>query len=261
MLRLIAIFLFLLSLLSASSNACRPMQYDTNSKELVTLKLANTYFQLPESAFENSFERTPRDANQLYISRLTVPSGHNLLVILITKEWAKREESKGRNWREFSDEILMAPGSGAIYEEALMYLKKISSKTPPSTWEKDFALANKFRIGQDPCNPSSSNITPMSKIEYSDSDILEGLQHRNQTIRAAAARRYEQDTSPSKETNDLLLHLARNDESEEVRFCVVKALGHLSKTTPELTTDIKEISEKDKSKQVRWVAKNILHPR
>lgn len=186
---LIFVFVFFVSI-GKEVLACSFVPQMGTSSTPVTIKIADTYFEIPEK-YLYTFEAVPAERSDI---RLNIPHRSSVTLtkegesgygcgssIIIDGTYAGRLAGSRR---PISDNIDICSDDRNL----LSSFKLEASSNPPLFWELDLALANKFDLGMDGCGGgkplSWDGLTNRSEI--TQGDILYGLAHKNTQIRNAA---------------------------------------------------------------------------
>lgn len=250
----VGVFLF-----PAASIACSFSKSPTDSLEPVTIKIGDTYLQIPEAAIEFSHLRTPMERNSLHLLNFDAPRNTDYAGALYKKAMSSSPDRE----LELSDDLVFVKfGVSPLSDEDILYLKSSISKNPPATWERDQYLVKRLRLGKSPCENGSiiAWIGELLADQFRDysQDVIEGLQHRNQAIRKGAALMAIQQNLRSDKIRQLLLKLAKDDKVASVRHQASTALGHIARQDPSLIPDMRDIMKNGKdSTQRRAAAWNL----
>lgn len=232
-------------LLPSGGMACSPRDIPTDSMEPVTVKIANTYFQIPEKYIPFYFFRVPKEVAFISVQGVVLTENEKPVSFFILKNDG---ENKGT---AFNDEIVIRASKGIDVEG---YLRTISSQTPPASWEEDSRLAASLVSDSTPC--SSLGVIAKNP-DYSD--VLKGAAHRNQEIRVAAAGALANDSFKDKEgRKELLITLVREDNSPHVRDVAVRSIGKLARSDASLIPVLIDVMLKDDNYFVSYEASNVL---
>lgn len=258
-------FILLIVSLPYPSSACMPGRMPTSSTEPVTIKIADTYFQIPEGYLTYHFMRVPMEREHIYF---TLPV-HVLLPNLTDEADRQRRieiqllqpHQKGVRSQQIaiSKKVIMVYNgqftamAGQSPDLVKDYILSISSQNAPETWKIDSRLVKKFNLGNDPCSNSMLSlvrglINEVWGVRYDT--IIEGLYHRNESIRMAAMRQAA-DSRNKHDASNRLLDILRSKSSENVRSTAAKYLTRMAKDDPQLLFQLNGILQYEKSERVR----------
>ncbi|MBU0799798.1 MAG: hypothetical protein KKA05_02220, partial [Alphaproteobacteria bacterium] len=164
--RIIFLFFIVFMLAGKIAEACTIFPETGTSDTPVTIKVGETYFQIPEK-YLYTFKAVPAER-----SSITLKTPHQSYVSLIKKGERGCGDSPHTS---ISESVDFCGQDGEVFAK----LKASAKDTPPSTWERDLELANKFYLGKSPCGDE----TPLSwKDTYTEKDVTkkdisDGLKH------------------------------------------------------------------------------------
>jgi hypothetical protein len=180
---------------SSQVMGCLPKIYSTTSQAAVTIKMGDTFLEIPERDVRYQWERVPMEKSAVHIDLHPSPSTYCNGFVLLNKALASTRVLQ-ESVTNFNSDIAISPVHHCdLVTEITPYLEKISSPKKPVTWENDARLAGVFKLGVEPCgNQGSSSrgilsgvFSSLVEAGPSSEDILTGLQHRNTEIRRASA--------------------------------------------------------------------------
>jgi hypothetical protein len=251
--RFIIVALIFLLLFPGASVACSFGPSLTDSTEPVTIKIGKTYFQVPENAFRHGHERAPVEREFVRLPFLKV--GDEKFEVSLSL----RQRSGPTPWEIYMDNgILVTLSSSsdekALEEKVIPYLQSLASKEPPATWKRDHYLAERFHVGDYPCKSIGmwEIVTGLfglllDKFDNYSSDVIEGLQSKNSSIRTAAALAALRYKLQDKEVKQLLVKAIQEDKVEGVRAQARVAIREFARNDPTLIPVLRDLMKNGKN--------------
>lgn len=232
------------------------------SEEPVTIKIANTYFEVPEKSISYGSPPAEVDSIELWIN---VPPERQ--VTLLSKSRAAQLHFDKGMVDVTEDTVFAGYYSGVGSEEIKKYLLSIASRKPPTTWEGDIKLWKSLTgppiTGENACGQlqdfSAGAIATnlfehlahwiSTEFTYTETNVLTGLQHRNVVFRNRALYLVTSEGFKSDQIKTALIKIAQNDVDLDLRAKATQILGSLTVDDTLLISTLRELAKDSNGKQ------------
>ncbi len=236
-----------------SANACVTPMSPTKSEVSVVIKMGLTYFQFPEKFLYGLYKRYPHEVNDRFT--INFPNGREIARIdfllnnspIYNAQIASLSNKKAQ--LQISDDVSVL--GLTLDDAAVSYLKDFIIPTAPTNWEADISLAKKFNIGIDPCDENAGGRRMIDESTYTEDDVLKGLQHKNEAMRAGVAKAIAYKPAGFTEKEKLaLIKIAEKDELDDVRASAIYALGSWSANDRQILDFLANLAAKDSDEKL-----------
>jgi hypothetical protein len=231
--RIVFVFVFFFAVIIAPlpARACFVAITPTDSQIPVSIKVGDTYFNMPEYFMKRLFLRAPAIRDSLTIDNFHFQSAKTKSVKTLQIKIATKDYPKDDN---VVDEFLINQNTVVyLYNRDIdkvefeKYIKTLSSEDKPVDWDEDVRLSSLFEADRDPCTSVQDRINssePENKVYISDRDVLSAIKHKNDALRAKGFTHVTNMTSLSLEVFDRALIAAETDISWPVRSAAIRAI-------------------------------------
>ncbi|MBL8713895.1 MAG: hypothetical protein JNM12_13430 [Alphaproteobacteria bacterium] len=234
------------------------------SEEPVTIKIADTYFEIPEKLIAYGSPPAEVESIELY---LEVPPDQCQIHLM------SRSLARSRNYPEnevpnLTKDTNFLPFAPCWKNEAVpKYLLTIASNEPPATWEDDLKLWANLTgpsiNGENACGQlqdysAGAIVTNLfehlahwisTKVTYTEANVLTGLQHRNVVFRQRAMQIVTSEGFKSDRIKVALVKIAQSDIDLDLRSEATQILGSLSVDDKLVISTLRELAKNTSSKQ------------
>ncbi len=259
------ILVFILVFLAKYGFACLPDSTPTESITPVTIKIADTYFQIPEKYIQHLFMRAPKEQEAIWIyiplkdviKNISKDSFDNSGAIFIFDSGNKNSEEKDILLNERVAMRIQTLARGTERIEILnkldKYVRSISSESVPETWKKDNKLSEELNLGTDPCLHFYPKLQQTNKPKIPPSDtVIAALNHRNEAVIVGAMQYLELVfNNNNKEITKKILHLYQKSNSYNVKKATVRALFDISEYNKALISKLLQILKTEENMLIR----------
>ncbi len=210
--RILSVLIFLTFLGIHDSFASIRQSDETENTVLVTIKISDTFFQIPEKYMHFVEQRVPVEADQFHARY--EDRGYEIKKIELTDipEVMQAEPI-------FDDIGVKTHATGEEKRKIFDYIRSIATKTAPPTWEKDIALAKHLKFTR----VCTGDVYPFDCREEVNPDLTtyehvkQAAQHRNQGLKILAMKFLSKPPFKSENETKILFTKLLNDSDPTIR--------------------------------------------